>query len=109
LTVAEQGPKGAKGDKGDKGDQGDKGDKGDPGPQGPTGTWEEEMPYAKKVDFNNDVILTGKAPVGSSPADPVWQISRTEFATDDDVSVTWAEGNALFDKVWNDRQTYTYQ
>ncbi len=109
LTVGEQGPKGAKGDVGDIGPIGPQGPIGPVGPQGPVGTWEEEMPYAKKVDFQGDVIITGKAPVGSSPTEGVWQISKTEFATDDDVSITWAEGNALFNKIWDNRNIYNYQ
>ena len=79
------------------------------GPQGPTGTWEEEMPYAKKVDFIGDtVIISGKAVVGTQTSQAVWQLSKTEFGVDDDVTVTWADGDASFDNVWDNRLTYTY-
>lgn len=79
------------------------------GPQGPTGTWEEEMPYAKKVDFIGDnVIISGKAAVGTQTSQSIWQLSRTEFGVDDDVTVTWADGDAAFDNVWDNRLTYTY-
>jgi hypothetical protein len=54
-------------------------------------------------------IFTGKAAVGSLGTDDVWQISKTEFASDDDIEVTWANGTAAFDKVWDDRNTYTYE
>lgn len=79
------------------------------GPQGPTGTWEEEMPYAKKVDFIGDnVIISGKAAVGTQTSQSIWQLSKTEFGVDDDVTVTWADGDAAFDNVWDNRLTYTY-
>ena len=67
------------------------------------------MPYAKQTDFtdNDNVIYAGKAQVGSSTNSPVWSISKTTIVNDD-ISVQWAEGTALFDKVWNDRLTYTY-
>jgi hypothetical protein len=30
------------------------------------------------------------------------------ISVDGDISETWASGNANYDKVWDDRLTYTY-
>lgn len=112
LSTATQGPEGAQGPQGLKGDTGDQGPTGIQGPQGPQGdpgSWEEEVPYAKRVDFVGDsIIYSGVAPVGSVNADPVWKISRTTLGNDGDVTVEWADGNSLYDNVWNDHLTLSY-
>jgi hypothetical protein len=79
------------------------------GPVGPPGTVEEEMPYAKRTDFESDTVLyKGEAAVGSAESAAAWRISRMTFAVDGDVKQEWAEGSALFNKVWDDRATYLY-
>lgn len=78
-----------------------------PGPAGPPGG--EEMPMVQKeVDFvGQDMIYRGEAAPGSLTSDPVWRIKRILFVGED-ISEKWAGGSALFDKVWNDRATYSY-
>ena len=68
------------------------------------------MPYAKRTDVTDDysTVYIGRASVGSSPAEPVWQISKTELGIDDDITVLWADGDAEFNKVWDDRLLLTY-
>lgn len=50
----------------------------------------------------------GKAFPGASDASAVWQIQKLAFGTDGDVNITWADGNAAFDNVWNDRASLSY-
>jgi len=76
----------------------------------PINTSEEDMPYAKRVDFVNDsLIYKGEAPVGSFETDPVWRIHRLVLSPDGDLVETWASGDASFSYSWSDRATYPYQ
>jgi hypothetical protein len=79
-------------------------------PAGATGTPEEEMPYAKRVDFISDnIIYKGEAAVGSFDSDPVWRIHRLTLAPDGDMIEMWASGDSSFSYSWSDRLTYPYQ
>jgi hypothetical protein len=78
------------------------------GPQGPAGTNEDDMPYAKRVDFVGETVLyRGEAVPGAAESAPAWRIQRLTFAGDD-VSYEWAAGSAAFDKVWTDRASLSY-
>lgn len=75
------------------------------------------LPAILTVDFNNVEALrvdsaagttyTGYALPGSLSANPVWRIKRTVVAGAI-TTITYASGNSNFDKVWDDRATYTY-
>ena len=82
------------------------------GPQGPAGPagGEDEVALAKRVDFIDDTLLyRAEADPGTLDSDNNWRIRRIIIgAVDGDVTEEWAEGNANFDKVWNNRATYSY-
>lgn len=73
---------------------------------------EDTMPYDKETDFadfeNTGIIYKGEAAPGTDPSVVGWRIRRLLVAGDDDTSETWANGSSAFDKVWNDRATYSY-
>lgn len=50
----------------------------------------------------------GKAQVGSLTSAAVWQIQKLEFGLDGDVTITWADGNAAFDNIWDNRVFLSY-
>lgn len=52
-----------------------------------------------------DTTYIGKAAVGSSTSDPVWQVAKLD--TSSGLTKTWA-GTAGFDQVWDDRASLTY-
>lgn len=80
---------------------------GPPGPMGPSGTG-EDVPYAKRTDFvGEDVIYKGEAIPGALDTDPVWRISKLVFVGED-ITETWADGGATFNKTWSSRLSYTY-
>ena len=58
---------------------------------------------------DSSYVYIGKAIPGKADttgkAESVWQISRVENSTG---STAFAEGSEFFDKVWNDRTSYTY-
>jgi hypothetical protein len=70
---------------------------------------DEEMPYAKRVDFiTDDELYKGEAAVGSSESDPVWRIRKLTIGSDSDVTEVWAGGSAQYIHAWSDRLTLTY-
>jgi hypothetical protein len=74
-----------------------------------------EVDYAMRTD--GQPVYVGYADPGSSPdvAAPVWSIFRVDYDLGGNfVQKVWAKlsgenrGNTLYNKVWNDRGTYTY-
>lgn len=70
---------------------------------------DDNMTYTKRVDFITDSLLyRGEALPGTQTNEPEWRIRRLTIASDCDVTEEWANGNANFDKVWDDRLSLTY-
>lgn len=64
---------------------------------------------AKRTDAIDDFTLyQAEATAGVLNSAPNWRIKLITFSADGDTTITWAEGNANYDKVWNDRLTYAY-
>lgn len=55
---------------------------------------------------NVNTMYLGLAAIDSPAANPVWQIRRFDFTSG--IVVQWADGNANFDNVWDDRATLLY-
>ena len=74
------------------------------------GVSELEMPYSTQIDFVNDnVIYKGWADPGSATSSAVWRIQKITFiGADDDVVITWADGDGLFDNIWDNHLSLTY-
>lgn len=71
----------------------------------------EEMNYATRYDQDSSTptfAYLGKAPVGSATSAAAWQIQKLDFGADGDVTVTWADGDAAFNNIWDDRASLTY-
>jgi hypothetical protein len=63
--------------------------------------------YATIVDEASATITyVGKALPGTATASALWQVQKID--TSGDLTITWADGNADFDNVWNDRATLIY-
>mgnify|MGYP006935473121 CR=1 FL=1 len=74
-------------------------------------TMEASVPYATRIDQAVDGLTyyTGFADVGSSTSSAVWRVKKTVLSdTSDDVVITWADGNANFDNIWDNRLSLTY-
>jgi hypothetical protein len=73
-----------------------------------------EQKYTKRIDFTypttaSDVIYKGEAMVNSATSAAVWQISKTTINNvDGDVVEIWADGDALYDNIWDNRLSITY-
>ena len=53
-------------------------------------------------------IYIGESVPGTSPATARWRIQMHTYTGTDLVITAWANGSKKFDKVWDDRTTYTY-
>jgi len=71
---------------------------------------EEEMNYSEQIDFVGDTLIyRGWANPGTATSAPSWRIRRTTFVgADEDVVHEWADGNANFDNIWDNRASYSY-
>lgn len=71
---------------------------------------EEEM-FAQQVDFiGNDLIYRAEADPGAATSAAVWRIRKIDIdnPSQGDIATTWADGNANFDNVWDDRLGLSY-
>jgi len=59
----------------------------------------------EEVDANNTFI--GKALIGTGDNEAKWQIIKV-IVNGVNTTIRYADGSVEFDKVWNDRTTYTY-
>ena len=63
---------------------------------------------ARRVEFiNSTQFYKGEAMAGTLDSAAHWRISLTTISGST-VTVTWAAGNANFDKVWNNRSSLIY-
>lgn len=66
------------------------------------------MKLDKLVDEEGALTYIGEAEPGSTKSNSVWRIKRIEDLGGGDIEIRWANGTAAFNKVWDDRTTYTY-
>ena len=83
------------------------------GPQGATGATgaggEDEVAYRKTIDFiDDDTLYKGEADPGTLKAEALWRIQYIVInPTTGDTEISWADGTAAFDKIWDNRLGYT--
>ena len=53
-------------------------------------------------------VYLGEARPGSSLQSLKWRIKRLTYAGNDVIRISWANGNARFNKRWDNRALYTY-
>jgi hypothetical protein len=63
-----------------------------------------------KIDFiTKDFFYKGETEPGVLDSDNKWRISRTVTTQPGgDITILWADANANFDKIWDDRAEYIY-
>lgn len=69
--------------------------------------------YNKEIDETvSDTIYIGEALPGTATSTAAWRIQRLIFTSGiggtEDISKTWADGNALFDNIWDNRLSLSY-
>lgn len=58
------------------------------------------------VDITGNDIYIGYAIPGTLTTDSTWKIQKINLVNP--ISIKWADSSTLYNKVWNDRSTYTY-
>lgn len=65
----------------------------------------EPIPLKKIVDTTDGTVTyVGEAKCGTGVTDPTWRIQKIAVAGAI-TTITWADGNALFDNIWDNRAT----
>lgn len=65
--------------------------------------------YATQFDqASTTIAYLGKAILGSATSGAVWQIKKITFAASGGVTVQYADGNNLFDNIWDNRAALAY-
>ena len=63
--------------------------------------------YAMRLDeASATVTYVGKAAISSSTASAVWQIKKLDSTSG--LIITWADGDANFNNVWDNRGALSY-
>lgn len=68
----------------------------------------EPQGASTRLQIVGDIIYTGRAPSGSSTADPVWLITRMDVTEGGEYPELHPDGLVSFVSVWDDRATLTY-
>jgi hypothetical protein len=69
---------------------------------------DSDRALAVRIDDATTANITyiGKATIGSATSSAVWQIQRLDESSG--LVKTWADSNASFDNVWDDRASLSY-
>lgn len=82
------------------------------GAKGATGIIAEDalLDNDREIDFiDDDNWYVGYAPAGTATSATGWKIVfNSIYNAEGDSTKAWADGSADYDKVWDDRLTYTY-
>lgn len=62
-----------------------------------------------EYDAVNNPLYIGQALAGTLISDAGWRIKKFTYDSNNNlINIRWADGNILFDNIWNDRTTLTY-
>jgi hypothetical protein len=65
--------------------------------------------YALELDdAGSGITYVGESTPGSVTSAAVWRIKRLDESVAPDLIILWADGNASFDNVWDDRASLSY-
>lgn len=75
--------------------------------------FEAEMAQQYAIQYDQDAdpptaAYLGQAVPGTDTSAAGWRIQKLTFGVDGDVSSQWADGNASFDNIWDDRASLSY-
>lgn len=64
----------------------------------------------QEIDFVGETtIYKGWSNPGTPTSSAIWRIQRIAFVgVDEDVVITWADGDGNFDNIWDDRLSLSY-
>jgi len=59
-------------------------------------------------DSDSQLQFQGFAEPGSATSGNLWQIREFTYSSGNLITILWADGNQLFDNVWDDRAALSY-
>ena len=60
-------------------------------------------------DGDNNLLYVGEASAGSTSANAVWRIKNFLYDGSSNLTnIVWASGTNAFDKIWDNRTSYSY-
>jgi len=68
----------------------------------------DEMPYDTLIDESGSFTYVGKAQAGSTESSASWRIYRIDESSSPDIEIRYADGVVTFNKIWDNRATYSY-
>lgn len=77
-------------------------------------TLTQSATWTKRIEYDSSAraIYVGNAnPKNSATDQPVWQIQRLSYNGSDTSPnlIQWADGDDLFNNIWDSRASYSYQ
>jgi hypothetical protein len=66
------------------------------------------LTQAMAYDASGFIIYLGKAAPGTATTATGWQIQKFTYSGTNVTKIEWAGGSPNFDKVWDDRSSYSY-
>jgi len=73
-----------------------------------TPTKPTDLLLAIDYDGSGNIIYQGKALPGASKASAVWQIKKLVYSGSNVSDIQWADGDILFDNIWDNRAGLSY-
>lgn len=69
------------------------------------------QPFEERRAYNSSgqVEYIGEATPGSEDSVAVWRIHKRVYSSNRLTKISWADYDAEFDKIWDDRATYNYR
>lgn len=64
--------------------------------------------FQNLIDNQVTYKYIGTAASGASTSEPVWEIIRLKLLGNEITEIKYADGNASFDNVWDDRASLSY-
>lgn len=74
-------------------------------------TYSRDMGFDQKIEYDvsNNPIYVGRTFPNVQTSTASWQIYRMKYDSNNNMTdLRWADGNDKFDKIWDNRATYTY-
>lgn len=59
-------------------------------------------------DVGGGISYIGEADPGTETSAALWRIKRLDESDSDNIIILWADGEATFDKIWDNRAGFSY-
>lgn len=61
-----------------------------------------------QMDTDGDITYIGEAQIGTPTSSALWRIKRIDESGNPELIILWADSNASFDNVWDNRAILSY-